>query len=108
MDQEIEAANYSDENGNPTGGHVRGVGIVIDWQNGPLGRGKDRIPPNGAFLEGVLNAAIQRLEYFQKSKYSCRENAIALTKLQEAKHWLDHRTRAREAQKVEGLHEVHS
>ena len=108
MDQKVEAENTLDTNGNPTGGWVRGTGIDINWQDGPLGRGENRMPPNGAFVEGVLNAAIQRLEFFQASKFKCRENALAITKLEEAKHWLDHRTKMREAQGVEGLHAAHA
>ena len=68
MMQEITVANVSDPDGNPTGGSVRGTGITIDWQDGPLGRNGDRKAPNGAFVEGVILAAIRRLEYFQDSK----------------------------------------
>lgn len=104
MDQRVEAINKMDPDGNPTGGSVRAVGIRIDWQDGPLGRGADRQAPNGAFVEGVINAAIQRLEFFQASKFRCRENALAITKLEEAKHWLNARTANREARAVEGTH----
>lgn len=90
--------------GNPSGGESNGVGITIRWQNGPLGRGDDRKEPNGAFVEGVIAAAIGRLEFYQKSKFKCRENALAITKLEEALHWLDHRTAHREARGVEGTH----
>jgi hypothetical protein len=105
MKQEIEAQNSLD-NGNPTGGWARGTGIDIRWQDGPLGRGDERNRPNGAFIEGVLEAARQRLVFFQSSKFACRENAIALTKIEEALHWLDHRTRDRETRQVEGTHSV--
>ena len=98
------AANYDDANGNPAGGWVDGTGIVIDWQNGPLGRGADRKKPNGAFVEDVLWAVIQRIEYYQDSEFACRENALALTKCEEALHWLNSRTAKREAREVEGTH----
>lgn len=106
--QEIDAINLKDENGNPTGGSVRATGISIDWQNGPLGSGitEPRNLPNGAFVEGVIQSAIQRLEFFQDSKFKCRENALAITKLEEALHWLNHRTQNREKRKVEGTHAV--
>lgn len=104
MLQELEVKNEVDENQNPTGGSVRGTGIVIDWQNGPLGRGDDRKEPNGAFVEGVIQAAIARLQFFQESKFKCRENALALTKLEEGLHWLMSRTAGREARGVEGTH----
>ena len=98
--------NSVDENGNPTGGSVRGVGLTIDWQDGPLGRGEDRKDPNGAFAETVIDAARQRIEFYQNSKFKCRENAIAITKLEEALMWLNKRTRDREAREVEGEHKV--
>ena len=98
--------NVNDSDGNPSGGEVKATGISIFWQDGPLGRDENRKEPNGAFVEGVIQAAIQRIEYFQRSKFKCRENAIAVTKLEEALHWLESRTRNREARKVEGTHAV--
>ena len=104
MTQVLEAKNNNDEQGNPTGGYVKGIGISINWQEGPLGRGADRKEANGAFTEGVILAALQRLEFFQLSKFKCRENALAITKLEEALHWLQSRTQRRETQQVEGTH----
>lgn len=106
MMQKIEATNLKDENENPTGGSVKAIGISIEWQNGPLGRGLMRQEPNGAFVEGVIQSAIQRLEFFQDSKFKCRENALAITKLEEALHWLNWRTLKREQRDVEGTHSV--
>ena len=105
---EIEAVNNVDANGTPQGGSVRGVGFGIEWQNGPLGRDAERIAPNVAFVETVIAAALQRIEHYQSTKFKCRENALAITKLEEALHWLNARTQKREAQKVEGTHAVHS
>jgi len=101
-----ELANLTDENGNPTGGFVRGTGLEIKWQNGPLGRGADRKEPNGAFVETVIDAARQRIQHYQNSKFCCRENAIAITKLEEALLWLNKRTADREARGVEGEHKA--
>lgn len=106
MMQKIEAVNEVDAENNPTGGSVSGVGISIKWQNGPLGRGENRVESNGAFVEGVIQAAIQRIEFFQANKFKCRENALAITKLEEALHWLNSRTSTREARGVEGTHSV--
>lgn len=108
MNQKIESVHNNDASGNPAGGQTIGKGIQIDWQNGPLGRDGDRIEPNGAFVEGVISAALDRLEYYQASKFKCRENALAITKLEEALHWCSHRTIKRESQKVEGTHAVHA
>lgn len=110
MNQNVTGRHNSDANGNPAGGTTTGRGINIEWQNGPLGRSEDgtRIEPNGAFVEGVIAAAIDRLEYYQASKFKCRENALAITKLEEALMWCGYRTSKREAQKVEGTHAVHA
>lgn len=97
--------NRVDKDGNPAGGDVVGTGLTIEWQDGPLGRDADRIKPNGAFVETVIDAVIRRIEFYQKSKFSCRENAIAITKLEEALMWLNSRTQRRERQGVEGTHE---
>jgi hypothetical protein len=103
------ASNLEDANGNPAGGVVVGTGLHINWQDGPLGTGMTRQTPNGAFVETVIAAALQRIQYYQTAsggKFACRENALAITKLEEALHWLNHRTAAREARGVEGTHNV--
>lgn len=99
--------NTIDAEGNPAGGFVRGVELSIDWQSGPLGRGQLRKSPNGAFVETVISAVIQRIQFYQQvseGKFACRENALAITKLQEALFWLEFRTKDREERKVEGTH----
>ena len=101
-----DAVNLTDPVGNPTGGSASGVGILVEWQNGPLGRGADRKEPNGAFVETVIDIARQRIQAYQDSQFKCRENAIAITKLEEALMWLNKRTADREAREVEGTHTV--
>jgi hypothetical protein len=73
----------------------------IRFQEGPIGTHG----VNGISNEALLAVVIDRLECFQRGQYSCRENALALTKLQEAMHWLHHRTRDRIARGVEGTSE---
>ena len=106
MRQEFTAHNINDPDGNPGGGGVSAVGISIRWQNGPLGRGPERQEPNGAFVETLIAAVIQRIQYYQDSKFNCAENAIAIIKLKEALAILEDRTAAREARAVEGTHTV--
>jgi len=106
MKQVIKEKHELDSDGNPDGGHSLGLGISIAWQKGPLGRGEHRKEPSGAFVEGVLQAALGRLQFYQGSKFKCRENAIAITKIEEALMWLDSRTRNREERAVEGTHAV--
>lgn len=89
----------TDSLGNITGGKVTGVGLEISWQHGPLVAGET---PNGAFLEGVIAACILRLEAYQATTLNCRENALAITKLEEATHWLTARRADRKARGVYG------
>lgn len=105
MDQSIQEEHRLDADGNPAGGSTNGTGFSIEWQNGPLGRGTERQEPNGAFVEGIIKAALGRIQFYQAGKFACRENALAITKLEEALHWLSHRTAAREARGVEGTHQ---
>lgn len=95
-----------DEHGRPAGGFSECRGIRVDWQNGPLAVDGERREPNGAFVEDVIRVALGRLEFYNAGQFRCRENSLAITKLEEALHWLDHRTREREARGVEGTHIV--
>lgn len=87
---------------------LAGIGIepksetVILFQNGPIGE----VGVNGVTHEALLAIVIDRMQAFQKGAYSCRENALALTKLEEAQHWLLSRTRERMARNVEGTHTI--
>jgi hypothetical protein len=100
--------NWTDPDGNPAGGIVEGVGLKINWQNGALGRTEEgtRIEPNGAFVETVLSAVIERIKFYQNSKFDCKENAVALTHCETALLWLNKRTQDREDRKVEGTHKI--
>ncbi len=107
MHQKIEGKHETDPQGNPSGGTTTALGIEIHWQNGDLGRGADRKEPNGAFVEGVIAAALNRIQFYQKvsgGQFACRENSLAITKLEEALHWCQHRTAERENRGVEGTH----
>lgn len=74
------------------------IGPLIAFQNGPI----QEHGVNGVSNESLLAIVIDRLQGFQSGEFKCRENAIALTKLEEAMHWLHHRTRERVARGVEG------
>ncbi len=82
----------------PTSGNA--AGVIIDFQNGPLQETGG--VPNGLSQESLLAVIEDRLKCFQAGPYACRENAIALTHIQDAMHWLHHRTRERMARGVEG------
>lgn len=102
----IKSSHFDDLNGNPAGGTTFGNGFSIGWQNGPLGRGQDRQEPNGAFVEDVILAAKDRLEYYQRSKFACDSNAEAIEMLALAVAVLNQRTAERESRNVEGTHEL--
>jgi len=74
----------------------------VDFQEGPI----KECGVNGVANEDLINMVICRLEHFQRSKYACRENERAITKLEEALMWLRKRTNEREARGVEGTHTV--
>jgi hypothetical protein len=56
---------------------------------------------DGTTNEEVLKMMIDRLNFLQ-AKNPCRQNAIAITKLEEALMWLNNRTEERKARGVEG------
>jgi hypothetical protein len=70
----------------------------LKFQNGPISESGI----NGISNEALLAIVEHRLQGFQSGQYSCRENALALTHVQDAMHWLHHRTRERVARGVEG------
>lgn len=56
---------------------------------------------NGTTNEEVLAVLIDRLNFLQ-SKFPCRENAVAITHIETALLWLNHRTANRVKRGVEG------
>lgn len=102
---EYTHVQHVDDQGRPAGGYAKGVGLDIRWQNGPLGRGNDRMEPNGAFVETVIMVAIDRLQSYQYGQFACDENAQALEHLVAAYNVLGLRTLRRERAGVEGTYE---
>jgi hypothetical protein len=102
----IRAEHWVDDHLRPAGGSTFGNGFAISWQHGPLGRGAKRKEPNGAFVEDIIAAAVDRIEFYQRTEFNCDENAVALEHLQKALTILDERTQKREARQVEGTHSV--
>lgn len=72
----------------------------VSFQNGPI----KESGVNGCHQEDLLAIVIDRLQYFQNGDYRCRENAIAITKLEEALLWLNKRTQDRINRGVEGTY----
>ena len=99
----ITARNWYDDDGvHPVGGVTYGHGFCIAWQDGPKGPHSD---PNGAYVEAIIKAVIQRLEFFQDSKLACDENSRALLHLDHALDWLTKRLKDREERGVRGTHQ---
>ena len=71
--------------------------ISFTLQSAPIGE----VGVNGCQVDTIIEAAKLMLERLN-SKLSCRENAIAITKLDEALMWLNERTKKRIKRGVEG------
>ena len=78
--------------------------VQINFQNGPINEDGNGV--NGLTHEVLLAIVADRLRGFQSGPYSCKENACALTKIEEAQHWLQQRTLKRMRRGVEGTHKV--
>lgn len=109
----IKCTNVTDPDGNPTGGTVNfRIGernpLRVQWQDGPRNPDAEGnlAPSNGAFVEDVIYAALQRLEFFQNSKYESSYNADAINHLNKALEALDGRRKDRANRGVEGQHKV--
>jgi hypothetical protein len=79
----ISSSHFSDADGNPAGGTTFGEGFAIGWQNGPTReQGSDEPVRNGAFVEEVILACRDRIDYYQQSRFACEENAEAVRHLE--------------------------
>lgn len=103
MNQKIVEDHRLDKDKNPAGGKTFGLGFDINWQNGPVSK---KNSPNGAFVEGILEAVCGRIKFYQASKFACRENKMAIFHIQRALRWLEKRTRERLKRNVEGTHKI--
>lgn len=70
----------------------------VRFQEGPI----QESGVNGVQNENLLAIVIDRLQGFQSGDYKCRENAVALTKTEEALMWSEKRIDDRKARNVEG------
>lgn len=71
--------------------------LSFTLQNGPI----QEAGVNGCQVDTLIHAARVIIDGLNK-KYPCRENSLAVTKLDEALHWLEARKRDRENRAVEG------
>lgn len=75
--------------------------LSFTLQNGPI----KEVGVNGCQVDTIIEAAKVMLEGLNK-QFPCRENACAITKLDEALHWLEARKKNREKRGVEGFSKV--
>ena len=76
---------------------VNGQDVIFEIQSGPVkenGR-------NGCDATDIIRYTIGLYKSFNNA-HPCRENSITITKLEEALHWQEARTRDRVERKVEG------
>ena len=76
--------------------------VLILFQNGTI----PEKGVNGVTHEALLAIVADRLRSFQAGQFACKANACALTKIEEAQHWLQQRTIERMRRGVEGTHTV--
>lgn len=74
---------------------------LVSFQNGPVSESG----LNGIQNEHLLAIMVHRLKFLNE-KFPCRENSIAITKIEEALMWLDARTKNRIQRGVEGKNEM--
>lgn len=72
--------------------------IAFRIQNGPV----KEVGKNGCQVDAMIEIAKLIIEGLN-SQFPCKENACAITKLEEALMWLEKRTKDRIKRKVEGM-----
>ena len=72
--------------------------VSFKLQDGPI----KEVGENGCQIDDIIKLSRLIIESFNKD-YPCRENSLAITKLQEAELWLLQRKLDRENRGVEGL-----
>jgi len=74
----------------------------VDFQEGPV----KECGINGIANEDAIAMVLARLLCFQKTPYACKENEMAITKLEETLMWLRKRTLGREKKGTVGTSKV--
>ena len=77
--------------------------VTLSFQDGPVLEDGNGV--NGITNEVLHAILIDRMRFLQAGEYPCRENALALTNIEQSLMWLHKRTRDREARGVEGTHQ---
>ena len=101
MREMLVSFNFTRDDGQDDGGHAYGPGVSISWQRGPAGPDRDKI--NGAFVEPVIGAVIDRLAHFQKGPFANKANGEAIEHLEKALDLLNERLADRKKRGVLGV-----
>lgn len=76
--------------------------VEIKFQNGPR---SETNSVSGVLDTDLLEIARHRLQSFQRGAFSCRENACALTHIEEALMWMNRRVEDRIEREVLGTYD---
>jgi hypothetical protein len=101
----ITSNHFTDSHGRPAGGSTYGRGFAIAWQHGPLKVEGQTSEPNGAFVEDVITAALDRIEHYQSTEFRNIHNHNAIRHLKHALKFLNYRTEQRRLLGIEGTHQ---
>jgi len=82
----------------PSGPEIPPNFAVVNFQKGPIKENG----VNGCHNEDLIAIVIDRITSLNQGDFRCRENALAITKLEEALLWLNKRTQDRQNRGVEG------
>ena len=82
--------------------HLTIGGDPVGWIRFQRGPRNDPTSTPGVTEAALLAVLIDRLQCFNAGPYACRENAIQITKLEEALHWTKARADARAKRGVLG------
>lgn len=74
--------------------------ITFTVQNGPI----KEVGKNGCQVDSILKAVLEIIRGLNK-KFPCRENSLAITKMEEALFWLKERTTRRTQEGTEGTNQ---
>ena len=93
--------HYRDSNGNQEFFGSNGNSLHVTMQDGPI----SEVGENGIQVTELLGL-VKEIYVSLNKAFPCRENSLTITKIEEAIHWQDARTKDREARKVEGKSEA--
>jgi hypothetical protein len=75
--------------------------VQITWQDGTI----REVGRNGVQVAEALEVVLNQLKGYQ-DQFPCKENAMSITKIEEAILWQEKRTTDRIKRGVEGKHEI--